>query len=429
MELNVAGYDIDILEEIPDRYAKSGATGVALSGMDVILSKLLAEEDFNRLSARCLRNTVPRSSIQQHANPSLSYTFDTAETITVPSPQGIGETPERLQDQAGTYHIAQPAVHAIDDVSLFGTHGVVRLSNGRVILETALARKRLFKRKLSMRPLDVLYYELADYLPSRPISDTPLVPMVWGYGNYHHWVFNCLTMLQGIEQYRKQTGDTCQLLIPPDPPSWIPESLQFFGFAPEQLIEWKYRYGDARRVVIPTIRRIENPTLHKQTNDRTIRRKIVSPNACQWLQETARARLSDTSAMEFSSRVIISRADAGRRMLQNRDELYDLLYDRGFEEYQLANLTFEEQVALFANADCVVSPHGAGFSNLVFADQCDVLEILGTHATKPTYYLLANSAGHRYRFVIGEQPHDGDSDDDIYLAPERLEQGLDALGY
>lgn len=427
LRIDLTGYNIDLLEEVPDRYKKTGLSGVLLSGLDVLLSKSLPEQYLNQFICSCLDNTIVRDELREYEYTQFFSSFDQSESIKIDEPICLNEAPPRLKKYVGTYSLSKPFVCAVTDTTLFSTHAIAKGPDKRVILETGLARRDLINRKLSMRPLDVLFCRLSDQLPKRQISSKPLVPMVWGYGNYHHWIFNCLTMLQGINHYAETTGKECQLLIPPNPPSWIPDSLSHFGFDSDQMIEWTYRYGHVPEVIIPTIRRIENTNMDKSKPNRPLQRKVLSPNACNWLRETATKYISTNGSNKFSSHVIISRKDAGNREIANKSEVYDILYERGFESYALTELTFEEQVQLFAQADQIVSPHGAGLSNLVFASDCSVLEIFGTNITKPTYHMLSNSAGLQYGCITGEQPLDGSGRDDIRVNPQLLECLLEKI--
>jgi hypothetical protein len=50
----------------------------------------------------------------------------------------------------------------------------------------------------------------------------------------------------------------------------------------------------------------------------------------------------------------------------------------GFDSYVLEDLSFYEQVDLFSSAEIVVGPHGAGFTNTIFADDLTLLELFGS---------------------------------------------------
>jgi hypothetical protein len=58
-------------------------------------------------------------------------------------------------------------------------------------------------------------------------------------------------------------------------------------------------------------------------------------------------------------------------------------------------------VRLFARAECVVAPHGAGLSNLVFGERVSVIELFGARPGPHTFQWLAHSLGSRYRPVSG----------------------------
>ncbi|EMA29182.1 capsular polysaccharide biosynthesis protein-like protein [Halobiforma lacisalsi AJ5] len=74
------------------------------------------------------------------------------------------------------------------------------------------------------------------------------------------------------------------------------------------------------------------------------------------------------------------------------------LSELGFESYSLTDLSFAEQVRLFFEAEAVVAPHGAGLANLVFADDCSVLELFG-EKIKPTYRMLSAALDLDYEFL------------------------------
>jgi hypothetical protein len=77
-------------------------------------------------------------------------------------------------------------------------------------------------------------------------------------------------------------------------------------------------------------------------------------------------------------RVFISRRDVQTRVLNDEARLVAELEARGFDCPVASDLTLEDQAALCANAEIIVSTHGAGFANMLYrADQpCKIVEVV-----------------------------------------------------
>ena len=94
---------------------------------------------------------------------------------------------------------------------------------------------------------------------------------------------------------------------------------------------------------------------------------------------------------------------AGRsreRPLGGEAELVEMLQQFGFAQVLFENLTPLEQIGLMANAEMMISHHGAGFTNMLFASpQATVIE-LGTLQTARyrwgDFHAVANVSGCRY---------------------------------
>lgn len=91
---------------------------------------------------------------------------------------------------------------------------------------------------------------------------------------------------------------------------------------------------------------------------------------------------------------------ARKRTMQGEAEVMEMLALFGFEAVTFENLDPMEQIALMANAEMMVSYHGAGFANMLFANQTAWIVEIGTHQTAELrwgdFWRLANAAGCRY---------------------------------
>jgi capsular polysaccharide biosynthesis protein len=67
-----------------------------------------------------------------------------------------------------------------------------------------------------------------------------------------------------------------------------------------------------------------------------------------------------------NARIFISRSDSSVRRVENEEAITAVLTKKGFTRITLGNASVSEQIDLFAEAEIVVAPHGAGLTNIVF---------------------------------------------------------------
>lgn len=90
----------------------------------------------------------------------------------------------------------------------------------------------------------------------------------------------------------------------------------------------------------------------------------------------------------FSKKVFISRNDAGFRIVEKEDEVFELFEKRGFQRYCLSELSVLEQIALFNKAEIIVGAHSSGFANLIYCNSgAKILEIFQQRFDLSFYYI------------------------------------------
>ncbi len=98
-------------------------------------------------------------------------------------------------------------------------------------------------------------------------------------------------------------------------------------------------------------------------------------------------------------RILVVRAAGAGRSFVNFDEVSELADRYGLELVALEQLSFDEQMSLFAAARVVVAVHGAGLANVVFRGRrpLTVLELLPTEMLHPFYFTLVRCMEGDYR--------------------------------
>lgn len=150
-----------------------------------------------------------------------------------------------------------------------------------------------------------------------------------------------------------------------------------------------------------------------------------------WLQE--RLVKAANASPNPDRRLYISRRNAPSRRVQNEHKVETLLNSFQFETIVTENMSFQEQIRLFAQAEMIVANHGAGLTNIWFAlAGAKVLDII--RRDRPgwayVYWSLADALGHEYWYFWSEKVPSSDrtvraSDD--FIPIDKLEQTLRAM--
>ena len=95
-------------------------------------------------------------------------------------------------------------------------------------------------------------------------------------------------------------------------------------------------------------------------------------------------------------RLYISRGESGMRGVVNDDEVINLLSTLNFEIVRAETMTVTEQAELFAEANVIVGPHGAGFTNTTFCEAgAKVIELFGSQM-EPCFWVVSEILGHEH---------------------------------
>lgn len=172
-----------------------------------------------------------------------------------------------------------------------------------------------------------------------------------------------------------------------------------------------------QKLDLPNVRAVDVPPDRLYQPDTYLFTSFITQRASGYLRGPFIDRLHDnpdlmppTTDRPKPEKIFISRAFAkkGRRVL-NETALMRALAPLGFESFVLEHLPIERQIDIFRSARFVVAPHGAGLANLIFSRATNVLELFSSGYVVPHFYLLSKSLGHRYRYLLGDQPHHDDN--------------------
>jgi capsular polysaccharide biosynthesis protein len=101
-------------------------------------------------------------------------------------------------------------------------------------------------------------------------------------------------------------------------------------------------------------------------------------------------------------RIYVSRNESKMRRVVNEDDLLPMLEKLGFEIVRPGLLPLAQQVREFASADVVVSPHGAGLTNILFCrPDAKLVEIFpegGVHGS--AFLRIASQRRMPYAFFV-----------------------------
>jgi capsular polysaccharide biosynthesis protein len=153
----------------------------------------------------------------------------------------------------------------------------------------------------------------------------------------------------------------------------------------------------------------------------------LPPEYLEFVNHRAFTELGIERNSRARSRVYVSRAAATTRRLKNESELLSALEPHGFSSWRLEELSLRAQIQLFADAETVLGPDGAAYANIVYSQDCRLVELFAHHNVQLHYRRLLpalEAAGRniRYANIPGNSPtRDGDFTVNVPQVLETLE--------
>lgn len=197
----------------------------------------------------------------------------------------------------------------------------------------------------------------------------------WSNTNYWHWFSSSLTRLYATENFPDDTK-----YIINGHSRFVDGSLNVIGVNLKNCI-------DMSRISCVFCKNLYLPSMMNDFNKEGfifIRNKIKSL----------------ITPKNNSKRIYISRV--GKRVVNNEKEVSKFLFNMGFQMVRCENLSFEDQVKTFYDAEIVVAPHGAGLTNAMFAaDNAKILELRNPQYFGRCYYYLSRHLGYDYWTLLG----------------------------
>jgi capsular polysaccharide biosynthesis protein len=276
--------------------------------------------------------------------------------------------------------------------ALVSPYGIV-FKNGRVIKESIYS---MFVHNNNA----LTFYKKLLLGKVRSVSGDCLVAHNAYYDNYYHWTLEALPRLFSVRHLTPQLN----LVIHENTPRFVDEYLAFFKF--KDIIRIKDdELLYAQKVYIPM--HLARGLAH---------REAVVRDLGAWLRD--QAQVSIESKNLALKKVFISREKARYRRAVNEPEIYQIFAEQGYEKISLEGMTLCDQIRLFAQVSKVAGIHGAGFSNILFAQNMSLLvDIIHHDHPQDAFYNLACAIGSDYLRIeahgVGKEAYCGA--DDILL--------------
>jgi len=317
----------------------------------------------------------------------------TSRRIALPQPptghhmlarMALDEHPRGQRWDVADYTTVTPWTCVFEDVALFGDGGIV-VADGGLVGDTLVhceAGRQWFVEEAQ----GVTLFTAA---PPVPLEGTWLSLLGGGHWNYYHWLTDGIGRLAAADA--AILAECRGVLVPAHPVSVAHETIARTGIARgrEMRRVEPWEAFTCTRLVVPwAMATIYEP----------------HPRLASFL-----AALVPPAALGSRRRLYIDRRAAPNRVLANEAEVIAGLARFGVTPVALEGRGFAEQAALFADAELVVAPHGAGLANIVFAPRdCGVVELLPDAYANWCFRRLAASCGLAYDCVLGRAaPGDG----------------------
>jgi hypothetical protein len=299
---------------------------------------------------------------------------------------GVGGYPKELDEIKGRYILGPQRLYVFSEAVICGSDAVSLTRRGKIILENSMGwRKRAIYEFINALGDGIL----REGVGSEKATESAVVMTGQWVDNYHHWLIDYLPRLALLRDADNLEGDELNIVLRENPEEWMLKSINMLGYNEEDIIYWSEGSLKVDKLIVPSHTRYTHEGQKKYNKKWPVYSSEGLKRVSKMLKDTINHEISKGKF------VYISRADADSRRVINEEELIKEVHNYGFESYKLSNISFKDQVKLFSSSEVIISPHGAGLSNMIFSDDPIVIELAGPQFV-PCYFAISKALNYRY---------------------------------
>lgn len=219
-----------------------------------------------------------------------------------------------------------------------------------------------------------------------PIDQRIAVLAASGGSVYYHWMFDIITRI-GLLEKSDIFSTIDKFVLDYIPNNYQTETLLRAGLDLSRIIpsnnHWNFHI-EAKEIIVTS---------------------LTTPNDCPSLDSCLYLRRlyeQEIKAARPNKYLYIQRLD--NRKIVNEADLLNYLATLNYQVVNPEKHTISEQAAIFAGADVIIGPHGAGFTNIVFCKPGTiVIDLFSPEWINPCYWVISEHLDLNYGYLTGER--------------------------
>lgn len=324
-----------------------------------------------------------------------TWSYESGDQYAINHSETSANLPEPFLEKERRYDEDPSFVYEIKGGRLVGEDALGFTSNDRVLLDTARNDRRKLAQRIFSASIDNNIKFIKPSLFSADERYTSVFPLVGDPTNYYVWILEYLPKLRGLAAYTAETGREPTILVRADPPSFMTESLEYLGFGRYDIVEHDADIVHADRLVQGAPHRRHNVCGKYQPHR----------SGYRWLRQRIDSVVDRDQSLD---RIYVSRHDMENRRANNEEEVVEALEKRGFTTLKPSELSFAQQVQYFSDPEMIVGIHGSGFTNMIWAEDPTIVEVLTPNKMENSgCYCQTSLLDFEYDFIHSEGGEEG----------------------
>lgn len=275
-----------------------------------------------------------------------------------------------------------PFVVSIPEGRFWGINGGAVITPNHKVIEDISVEPGLLEKHFK-------FYYLKNRIPPPPYylpENIAVVQALYG-DNYFHFMFDVIARLDLI----RRSDIPIQKYVLNESHPYQNEILDMIGIPKHERISVNpYLIIKGKELIVPSY---------------TGSSLGFAPNwACDFLRNELLLK-RNIEKLSGYERIYISREKAKHRKVTNENEIMKILEPLGFKRIFLENEPVMRKIQIFHSADVIVSPHGAGLTNLLFCrPETKVIEFFSPNWILFCFKKISEYVGLKYYYLTGKGP-------------------------